>query len=238
VLCEKALGIHQSEVEQMVKSARENGIFFMEAFFTPHQPSYLEAKRIIDSGELGKVKYIQAWFGFNREPYNPLLRLLNPALGGGAVLDIGLYPVFDLLYFMGEPDQIIAKADFAETGVDESISIRFDYADGVSASIFASFVALSGVGTDIMCEYGTLRLRRSNAIEQSLEVEKKESDIKRYHWENPANAGLKLEAAEAMRCLDDNRLQSNIMPHSMSLSLIKTLDKIRKEAAIIYPGKD
>jgi len=238
VLCEKALGINQSEVEQMVKSARENGVFFMEAFFTPHQPSYIEAKKIIDSRELGKVKYIQGWFGFNRTPYNPLLRLMNPALGGGALLDIGLYPVFDLLYFLGEPDQIIATADFAETGVDESVSIRFDYENGVSASIFASFVAVSGVGTDILCEHGTLRLRRLNAIEQSLEVEKRDSEIKRYNWENPKNTGLKLEAAEAMRCLDENRLQSNLMPHSMSLSLIKTLDKIRKEAGIIYPGKD
>lgn len=237
VLCEKALGINQIEVERMIGSARENGVFFMEAFFTPHQPSYKEAKRIIESGELGKVKYIQGWFGFNRAPYNNSLRLMNPALGGGALLDIGLYPVFDMLYFLGEPDQIIAKADFAETGVDESISIRFDYPEGKSASIYASFVAVSGIGTDILCEYGTLRLRRSNAIDQSLDVEKQGSEMKRFNWDGKA-CGLKLEAAEAMRCLDENRLQSDIMPHSRSQSLIKTLDKIRKEAGIIYPGRD
>lgn len=238
VLCEKALGINQSEVERMVGSASENGVFFMEAFFTPHQPSYQEAKRIIDSGELGKVKYIQCWFGFNKSPYDPMQRLMNPSLGGGALLDIGLYPVFDMLYFLGEPDQIIAKADFAETGVDESIVIRFDYPDGVSASIFASFMAASGVGTDIFCEKGTLRLRRSNAINQSLEVEKQGSEVKRFIWDVEAVAGLKLEAAEAMRCLDENRLQSDIMPHSLSLSLIKTLDIIRRKAGIIYPERD
>jgi len=238
VLCEKALGINQSEVERMVGCASENGVFFMEAFFTPHQPSYKEARRIIDSGELGKVKYIQGWFGFNRAPYNYSLRLLNPVLGGGALLDIGLYPVFDMLYFLGVPDQVTAKADFAETGVDESISIRFDYENGISAAIFASFVASSGVGTDILCEYGTLRLRRSNAISQSLEVEKQGSEMKRFIWEDEAVAGLKLEAAEAMRCLDENRLQSDIMPHSLSLSLIKTLDTIRRKAGIIYQGKD
>jgi predicted dehydrogenase len=238
VLCEKALGINQTEVERMIGSARDNGVFFMEAFFTPHQPSYKEAKRIIESGVLGKVKYIQGWFGFNRAPYNHSLRLLNPALGGGALLDIGLYPVFDMLYFLGEPDQIISKADFAETGVDESVSIRFDYSEGISASIYASFVASSGIGTDILCEYGTLRLRRSNAIDQSLEVDKLGSEVKRYSWEDPALAGLKLEAAEAMKCLDENRFQSDIMPHSMSLSLIKTLDIIRHKAKIIYPERD
>jgi predicted dehydrogenase len=141
VLCEKALGINLSEVELMLKSARENGVFFMEAFTVPHQPSYQEAKLIIDSGELGKVKYIQGWFGFNKSPYDNLQRLLNPRLGGGALLDIGLYPVFDALYFLGEPDQIIAKAEFAETGVDQSISVRFDYTNGLSASIYASFMA-------------------------------------------------------------------------------------------------
>ncbi|MCX6238878.1 MAG: Gfo/Idh/MocA family oxidoreductase [Bacteroidia bacterium] len=237
VLCEKALALNKTEVDKMVKSALENGVFFMEAFFTPHQPSYKEAKRIIESGELGKVKYIQGWFGFNRAPYNNSQRLLNPMLGGGALLDIGLYPVFDMLYFLGEPDQILAKAEFAETGVDESISIRFDYPEGKSASIYASFVAASGAGTDILCEFGTLRLRRSNAIEQWLEVDKPGSEVKRYSWEENA-CGLKLEAAEAMRCLDENRLQSDIMPHSMSLSLIKTLDIIRHKAEINYPERD
>jgi len=237
VFCEKALGINLSEVELMVKSACKNGVFFMEAFFTPHQPSYIEAKKIIDSGELGKVKYFQGWFGFNKSPYDNLQRLLNPKLGGGALLDIGLYPVFDALYFLGEPDHIIAKAEFAETGVDQSISVRFDYSNGLSASIFASFMAASGVGTDIFCEKGTLHLWRLNAVDQRLEIEKQGSEPKRLNWDEKA-CGLKLEATEAMRCLDENRLQSNIMSHSMSLSLIKTLDKIRKEAGIIYPGKD
>jgi len=238
VLCEKALALNQKEVDKMMACARDNGVFLMEAFFTPHQPSYKEAKRIIESGELGKVKYIQGWFGFNKSPYDNSLRLMNPKLGGGALLDIGLYPVFDALYFLGEPDQVIAKADFAETGVDQSVSIRFDYPDGVSASIFASFVAASGLGTDIFCEYGTLRLRRTSAVNQSLVIERQGSEIKRNSWDDQAVGGMKLEAAEAMKCLDENRLESEIMPHSMSLSLIKTLDLIRHKAEIIYPERD
>jgi predicted dehydrogenase len=237
VLCEKALGINQNEVEQMVRSAGINRVFFMEAFFVPHQPSYQEARRIIVSGKLGKLKYIQSWFGFNKSPYDPKQRLLNPELGGGALLDIGLYPVFDTLYFLGEPDQINAKAEFAETGVDRSISIGFEYPDGVSASIYASFMTASGVGTDIFCEYGTIHLRRLSAVDQWLELEMPGLEKKRYNWEVNA-CGLKLEAAEAMKCLGENRLESDIMPHSMSLSLIKTLDIIRHKAGIIYPGRD
>jgi predicted dehydrogenase len=237
VLCEKALAINEAEVGQMMECARTNNVFFMEAFFVPHQPAYQEAKRIIRSGELGKVKFIHGWFGFNKSPYDPSLRLMNPSLGGGALLDIGLYPVFDTLWFLGEPDQIIAKAEFAETGVDQNISIRFEYPEGVTASIFASFVAASGVGTDILCEKGTLRMGRSNATDQWLEIVRPGMEVKRRSWD-PIQGGLKREAADAMRCLDESRLQSEIMPHSMSISLIKTLDKIRKQAGINYPGID
>ena len=236
VLCEKALGLNQAEVDQMIDCAVENKVFFMEAFFVPHQPSYQEAKRIIESGELGKVKYIQGWFGFNKSPYDNSLRLMNPLLGGGALLDIGLYPVFDLLYFLGEPEHIIAKAEFAATGVDQSISVRFEYPSGVTASVFASFVSASGVGTDIFCERGALRLRRSSAADQWLEIDQPGAETKRLNWD-PDECGLKREAAEVMKCLDQSQLQSHLMPHSMSISLIRTLDKIRRQAGILYPGE-
>ena len=237
ILCEKALALNQSEVEKMIDCAHLNNVFFMEAFFVPHQPSYQRARQMIASAELGKVKYIHGWFGFNKSPYNNSLRLMNPALGGGALLDIGLYPVFDMLYFLGEPEKITAQAEFAETGVDQSISVRFDYGNGVTASIFASFVAACGVGTDIYCEQGILRLRRTSATDQWIEIVRPGDKTTSISWENSA-CGLKLEAAEAMVCMDDNLLQSSIMPHSMSLSLIKTLDKIRAEAGIVYHGRD
>jgi len=237
VLCEKALGINQKQVEQMVESARKNNVFFMEAFFVPHQPAYQEAKRMISSGELGKVKYIQGWFGFNKSPYDPSSRLMNPSLGGGALLDIGLYPVFDTLYFLGEPDQVIATAEFAETGVDLSISIRFGYLDGVTASIYASFVSDTGVGTDIFCEKGTIRMGRTSATDQWLEIVHRGEEVISRSWD-PMEGGLKREAADAMKCLEEHRLQSEIMPHAMSRSLIKTLDEIRRKSGIFYPGID
>jgi len=237
VLCEKALSLNSAEVNEMMSCARENNVFFMEAFFVPHQPAYQEAKRMLYSGEMGKVKYIQSWFGFNKAPYDPSLRLLNPELGGGALLDIGIYPVFDTLYFLGEPENVAARAEMAETGVDQSISIRLDYPDGVTASLFASFVAASGVGTEVLCEKGTLRLGRSNAVDQWLEIVRPGTKVKRLSWD-PIECGLKREAADAMKCLDKNKLQSSVMPHSQSLSLMKILDQIRHKAGIVYPGRD
>ena len=236
VLCEKALGLNHDEVKQMVDCARKNEVFLMEAMMVPHQPSYQQARGIIESGELGKVKYIQAWFGFNKSPYDSTQRLLNPALGGGALLDIGLYPLFDTLYFLGEPESITSSAEMATTGIDQSVSFKLNYPDGLSASIFASFVASSGVGTDIFCELGTIRLRRLSSLNQWMEVETPLSGVKCYNYDEN-DCGLKLEALESMKCLEENRLESELMPLSLSLSLMKNLDLIRHKAQIFYPGE-
>lgn len=237
VLCEKALALNQREVEEMISCAVKNGVFMMEAFTTPQQPSYREAKKMIDSGVMGKVKYIQGWFGFNKSPYDSSHRLLNPLLGGGALLDIGLYPVFDVLWFLGNPLSISTNAEISSTGVDQSISVRFEYKDGVSASVFASFYAASGVGTDIFCEKGTLRLRRSSAVDQWLEVDIPGEEVKCITWDTH-ECGLKQEALEVMNCLESGKLQSDKMPLAMSLKLMKVLDHIRRKAGIIYPGRD
>jgi len=233
VLCEKALALNLKEVKEIISSATNNNVFLMEAMMVPQQPSYKEAKKIIESGAMGKIKYIHGWFGFNRSPYDPSHRLLNPALGGGALLDIGLYPVFDILYFLGLPKEISAVAEMAATAVDQSISINFQYDDSVCASIFASFLAASGVGTDILCEKGTLKLRRSNAVDQWLEIVIPGEETKCLTW-NPLECGLKQEALEVMRCLDEGRKESDKMPHALSLNLMMVLDDIRANAGIHY----
>lgn len=233
VLCEKALALNLREVKEMIDCATENTSFLMEAMIVPQQPSYREAKSIIDSGVLGKIKYLQGWFGFNRAPYDYSRRLFNPALGGGALLDIGLYPVFDVLYFLGSPEAITADAELADTGVDQTVSVRMKYDGGVTASVFSSFMTASGLGSDIFCEKGTLRLRRSNAVDQWLEIDIPGEELKRLTWKS-SECGLKQEAIESMRCLDEGRLESDRMPHSMSLALMTVLDEIRKQTGVTY----
>jgi predicted dehydrogenase len=237
VLCEKAFSLNLKEVEEMIKVAKRNNVFLMEAFFSPHQPSYIKAKEIIESGELGKIRYLNGWFGFNKSPYDMNSRLFNPELGGGTLLDIGLYPVFDALWFLGSPDTISAQADIAQTGIDQSIATQFGYSGGSFASIFASFFSTAGAGTDILCEKGTIKLRRTDAVDQNLEVLIPGEEPETYSW--PAyECGLKMEAVEAMRCLEANKKESNIMPLSMSKLLMETLDSIREKAGIEYPGRD
>jgi predicted dehydrogenase len=237
VLCEKALALNLNEVVQMVDTARKNNLFFMEAMMVPHQPSYQHAKHIIESNELGKINFIQSWYGFNKSPYDPMGRLMNPALGGGALLDIGLYPLFDIQYFLGEPHRLTATAEFAPTGVDQSVSVRLEFPNGISASIFASFVTSAGLGTDIFCEFGTIRLRRLSSLDQWMEVETLQEGVKRHTYKE-GKCGLKLEALEAMRCLESNRIESELMPLQASITLMKTLDQIRQQCGIKYQERD
>ncbi|MEI6141753.1 MAG: hypothetical protein WCP85_20950, partial [Mariniphaga sp.] len=125
----------------------------------------------------------------------------------------------------------------AETGIDQSITIRLDYNDGLSVAIFASFFATSGVGTDLFCEKGIVGLRRTSSVDQWLDIDCPRVNVERLNW-SPTGCGLKLEAMEAMRCLDEGLLQSPVMPHSKSLLLMKTLDEIRRKAGIVYKGRD
>ena len=147
VICEKAFGINSSEVEAMIEAAGNNNLFLMEALWPPFQPSYRKVTEILDTGKAGAVITVRSHFAFE-PPYEPEKRLYNPDLGGGTLLDIGIYPVIDALTFLGVPDDIMAIATFAETGVDDSINMIFGYNNGKSANLFSSIKTEVGVGTD------------------------------------------------------------------------------------------
>jgi predicted dehydrogenase len=181
---------------------------------------------------LGEIKHLHGWFGFNKAPYDPNGRLFNPALGGSALLDIGLYPLFDALWFLGEPSETTAFADLTAKGIDQSVTVSMQFEGGKSATLFASFLSATGVGTDILCEKGTLRLRRTGAINQWLEISLPGEPTRTISWEENT-CGLKLEALEVMNCLENNQLESDIMSHSRSLQLMDQLDLIRSKVGIL-----
>jgi predicted dehydrogenase len=233
VLCEKAFGMNSKEVEEMIEIASSEKVFLMEAFMTPHQPSYQEAHKIIQSGVLGEIKHLHGWFGFNKSPYDTTGRLFNPKLGGGALLDIGLYPLFDALWFMGEPVQMEAFADLTALGIDQSITASMRFNGGKTATIFASFLSAVGVGTDIYCERGALKLRRTSTLDQWLEIHRPGEPVQTIRY-NQNSCGLKLEALEVMNCLGENRLESTKMSHQDSRLLLQNLDLIRQKAGITY----
>jgi predicted dehydrogenase len=232
VICEKALALNSSEVEDMISEAKKQKVFFMEALWPPFQPLYIKTKEILDSGAAGKIIHLNARFGF-QAPYSPADRKFNLDLGGGSLLDIGIYAVIDALWFIGVPDEIKAVASFTETGSEDSINIIFRYNDGRMANLYSSFRTAAGIGCDLLCENGNLSFSRARDMSQCLSVAlngKEREDFSLL----PEGMGYQFEAAEVMKCLDEGRIESNVVPLSFSHDLINTLDRIRKAAGIVF----
>jgi predicted dehydrogenase len=237
VLCEKAFAINAKEVALMIEIARRNNTFLMEAFWTRFQPSFLKVLEIIRSGELGALKMIHSDFAFNAE-YNPEKRLYNVNLGGGSLLDIGIYPVFMSLMAFGKPAEIKTLATFCPTGVEESIMMAFKYPGGEIASLVSSFASYSSTQTEFSFENGFVRLNRRFYTPTTLTYWKNWEDEKIIEFEKGAGFGYELEATHVMDCLDAGKIESDLMPQSFSADLMEILDWVRKDAGIVFPTHD
>ena len=235
VICEKAFAMNCSEVGQMISMAKKQNLFLMEALWPPFQPFYIKASEILQSGVLGKIIHLHGYFTFI-PPYDPDDRKFNLSLGGSSLLDIGIYPVIDALTFLGVPDDVKASAAFSPTGSEESINVIFRYKDGRMATLYSSFRTNIGIGCEILCEKGNMTVSRGRDMNQRVLLELHGSKKQEFIFTPPA-MGYHWEAEEVMKCLDDQRVQSQVVPLSFSVDLIKTLDRIREEAGINFPGE-
>ena len=236
VICEKAFALNSHDAREMIDEALKQKVFLMEALWPPFQPIYKKAKEILTEGKPGKIIHMHAYFSF-QAPYDPSDRKFNLNLGGGSLLDIGIYAVIDALYFMGVPSEIFAKASFGDSGAEDTISIIFGYEDGRTATLYSSFRTAGRIGCDIYCENGNLFFSRERDMSQRLRVALNGKENKEYSL-LPDGMGYQFEASEVMNCLDEGRLQSDVVPHSFTLDLMNTLDRIRKTAGIVFPEKD
>src|SRR5690606_18305558 len=132
VLCEKPFAIHANEAQEMIDFAREHKVFLMEAMWTRYMPSFVHLRELLAQRVIGDVRMIHSDFGF-RARFNPEHRLFKPELGGGALLDVGIYPVSLASMVLGQPERIASLAHLGETGVDENTAMLLGYPDGALA---------------------------------------------------------------------------------------------------------
>jgi predicted dehydrogenase len=237
VLCEKAFAMNLREVNLMIETARSNDTFLMEAFWTRFQPSFQKVLEIINSGELGELKMIHSDFAFNAD-YNPEKRLYNVELGGGSLLDIGIYPIFMTLMTLGKPSVLRTLPTFCQTGAEESIIMSFNYPGGKLASLVSSFACFSATQTEFCFENGFIRLNRRFYTPTTLTYWKNWEEEKVITFEKGAGFGYELEAAHVMDCIDQGKKESDLMPLSVSADLIEIIDRVRKDAGIAFPKHD
>jgi predicted dehydrogenase len=234
VLCEKAFALNTRQLQEMVALAKAQKVFLMEAFWTKFLPQYEEAMRMIRSGEIGEVKLIQADFGFRAQDPRPQ-RLYDPALGGGSLLDIGIYPVFMAQSVLGKPEEIQAMITPYETGADEQCVITMKFKNGALAVLSSSFATDTPVEAMIAGTQGRIHMRNRfhNALGTLEQVTGKDV-VTMITVAREEGFGYQFEARHVGDCLQKGLTESPVMSLSDSLALMETLDRIRKVAGIAY----
>ena len=233
VLCEKPLAINSYQVETMIQSAKENDSFLMEAVWSRFLPNIHRAKELVESGKIGVINHLEADFGFKAD-YDPHSRLFDPALGGGALLDIGIYPLFFALYLFGVPNKVESEAKLAPTGVDESCRVKLTFAGGETANIYITVTEFTAVEARIEGDQGTIHLpnRWYQPGNLAITTEHGTEDIVMDFVGN----GYNYQAVEVMNCLKEGRRESTRWSHNDSLQLMRLMDEIREQCGIEYPA--
>jgi predicted dehydrogenase len=233
VLCEKPFALNLGEAEVMVAEARARHLFLMEAMWTRLLPHVERAVTMAQEGALGEVRQLTADFGF-RAAFDPRSRLFDPALGGGGLLDVGVYPLWLAQAVFGEPEEVAAFARLGETGVDEEISVLLRYPGGQTAALQAANRLQTPHEATIIGTEGYLRLLPSWWRPSHLVFHRPGRDPERLEVPSEGN-GYNYEAAEVGRCLRAGRLESDRLPLASTLSVMRTMDRIRAAIGLTYP---
>ncbi len=232
VLCEKAFALNLRHTETVISLAKEKNVFLMEGLWTRFLPAILKVKEWIDIGLIGEIGEIQAGFSFPQRDTSPEGRLLNPSLGGGALLDIGVYPIFISQWLLGgQPESIETSVDFSDTGVDNDSTTVLRYKNGKKAYISTNFLYEANHATivgekgcifipNLCCAFSAYCIVGGNLTESFSE---------------PLENGLKYEAAHVMECLENGLTESPLYPLSMTINEMSTCDNIRSKWGLIYP---
>lgn len=235
VLCEKPFTVNSREARQLIALARQNKVFLMEAMWTRFLPCVLEIERSISEGIIGDIMIFKGDFGIgakNRE--NSPKYYFDPHLAGGALLDIGIYPVsFSSMVYKKAPDKIETYGYIGDTKVDEQAAYIFQYGDGKMAVLSSSFIVDMPHDGLICGTKGYIRIpdfsRPTRYFEKLFDQEEREFVI-------PFESnGLQYQAQEVNRCLREGKLESEIMPLNETLEIMETLDRLRAKWGLKYP---
>lgn len=236
VLVEKPFTINAAEARAIRDAAAARGVFAMEAMWTRFLPSMQAVMEIIDSGEIGEVRTIQA----NHQqylPYERAARLHEPHLGGGALLDLGVYPISFFSAVLGKPEAITAKATLTEKGVDEILSTIFEYSNGAQTQSLSGFMAAGPNDATVVGSRGRIEIDRVWYNQASFTVyDQTGSKVRRYE-DKIESRGMHFQALEVEACIRAGKLQSQRMSLDESVEIMETMDEIRRQVGVRYPGE-
>jgi predicted dehydrogenase len=235
VLCEKPLTVNATEAKRMIEEARKKETFLMEAFWTRFLPSTIKLNQLLNEGVIGTCRLLQADFGYNM-PFDASHRSYNPELAGGALLDVGIYPInFAQMIFREHPLEINSAIIPSVTGVDEQSAYLFKYPSGALAVMNSAVNVETQHNAWIYGSDGYIHMPDFfHATKIHVKGKDGLSDTISVSFES---TGYGYEAIEVMNCINTGKTESGIMPLAESLEIMQLMDTLRDQWGLKYPGE-
>lgn len=236
VLVEKPLALDARQGLEVAEAAAARGLLCLEGMWTRLNPTVRRIRQIVDSGEIGELRAVRADLSHTFD-YHPNHRLFDPAVGGGALLDLGVYPAAVAWLLLGRPDAVHATATLAPTGVDAADSMLWTYADGRCAQLTCSAVSDAGSTATVIGTRGWIEAAGPIFRTEEITVATAHGSRTERH-PLPAGNGYGLEVAEVETCLREGATDSADMPLAASLGVLEVLDEVRRQTGVRYPGEE
>lgn len=236
VLCEKAFTINARQAEECIQLARQKNLFLMEAMWMRYIPAVVQARQWVRDGRIGDVRVVRA----NFNPYMDFdaeHRVFNPALGGGALLDIGIYPISFATMVLGLPADVKSIVTLGELGTDEITSMLFHYEDGAQAVLTCGWQAYDDFEAMIVGTQGRIKLHHPFFFTEQLTLTMRDDEGEHHTIPHGTVNGYVHEAREVHRCLRAGELESPAMTLDETLALMRLMDAMRAEWGMMYPGE-
>lgn len=232
VLCEKPMSVSYQRTQEMIAAATRNKVFLMEGLWTACMPFMEKIRSLITEDTIGKLQYVSADFGF-AAPKDLDGRLYNKALGGGSILDVGVYPISLATIILGNPSVIKSISKLSETGIDEYANIIMQYEGGETAHVISAINFNTPVEAEIIGTKGIIQIGNPWFKATGFSVRINDETLQNYSTPHLFN-GFEHEITEVMHCLDNGLLESNKVPHHLSLSVSKIMDEVLRQAGVVY----
>lgn len=226
VLCEKPITMNAGELKKLMAAAEKKGVFLMEGMWTRFFPAMDRLRKWLAEGKIGKVMTVQADFCIKFE-VGPEHRIFNPELGGGCLLDLGVYPVSLASMIYGKnPVKINAMANFHTPGIDDHVALTFQYDQGELAVLGCSSIIKQRHEARIYGEKGMIIVNEWFSRPKSMTLQMQGKKDKAFEFPYPGT-GFQFEADHVASCIRKGMTDSDIMPLAESMDIQKTMDKIR-----------
>jgi len=233
VLCEKPFSVNAHEAQAMIDAAARNGVALMEAMWARFLPHYAKVREIVDSGVLGPILSIHADHG-QRLADQGIARLIEPALAGGALLDLGIYPVSFAHMILGTPAQITSTAVMTDKGVDAQTSMIFTYEDGAQAVLTTTMIEQTPCRAVVAGLNGWLEIDRTFYNPAAMRVVLNDGTTTEYPNAYKGH-GLREQAEVFAQLVRSGKLESEILTWKATVEIMTTLDTVREQIGLKYP---